>query len=169
MPSGKKKYRRPDGSTYEQYGGPKSAQDVLVKEPEAKPEAKPKGKPKGEAKTTPMDETRTQRRPREQIGAHKARQGVSTRAAIQTEKQRKKARLQEGYSVYEAATGKKVGTGISAADRQSRADYAAWMKTDAGKKAWAGRSRTSRAGVEQAGRTAGEAAEALKRKKKEDE
>lgn len=43
--SGTKKYRRPDGSTYTQYGGPKSAQDVEVKDdaPAAAPTPKPGG------------------------------------------------------------------------------------------------------------------------------
>jgi hypothetical protein len=42
-----KKYRRPDGSTYRQYAGPKSAQDVEVPE-----ETKPTPAPKPSGKVT---------------------------------------------------------------------------------------------------------------------
>lgn len=45
MAQGVKKYRRPDGSTYEQYGGPKSAQDVEVAEKKPTPAASPSPSP----------------------------------------------------------------------------------------------------------------------------
>ena len=44
--SGSKTYRKPDGSTYKQYGGPRSAQDVEVEGPAKKPAPKPGPTPK---------------------------------------------------------------------------------------------------------------------------
>ena len=57
-PTGEKTYRKPDGSTYKQYGGPRSRQDVEVKaepkpEPSPSPSPKPKPTPTPEPKPTP--------------------------------------------------------------------------------------------------------------------
>jgi len=53
--SGAKTYRKPDGSTYSQYGGPRSRQDVEVttapKKPEPSPSPEPSPAPKTNGKT----------------------------------------------------------------------------------------------------------------------
>lgn len=47
-------YRRPDGSTYKQYGGPKSAQDVLVPKNTINITKAPKPKPSPTPTPTPI-------------------------------------------------------------------------------------------------------------------
>ena len=63
--SGSKTYRKPDGSTYKQYGGPRSAQDVEVTGPAPKPTPKPSptpDPPKSAADKTASDAAEALRR-----------------------------------------------------------------------------------------------------------
>lgn len=81
------------------------------------------------------------RRSREQTAAHRARSQTVRGARTATAAEAKAARMQEGYDVYQRATGRKVRTGIAAEDRKSRADYHTWAKSDAGKAAWKARKK----------------------------
>lgn len=81
--AGKKKYRRPDGSTYEQYGGPKSRRDVVVESESAAP-ATPSGDPtRGRVGTTGTAAKRTMTDIRERQKAERAQTAQDEAADVE--------------------------------------------------------------------------------------
>ena len=76
--SGSKTYRKPDGSTYKQYGGPRSAQDVEVEGPAKKPAPKPGPTPKPTPKPPPSAADKTASDAAEALRHKSTATGVTT-------------------------------------------------------------------------------------------
>ena len=81
-----KKYRRPDGSTYSQYGGPKSAQDVEVSESPA-PGASPSPSPTPGAPSKTIRQTAS--------GARTSQEHVDRAAAVAADEATARAKATE--------------------------------------------------------------------------
>ncbi len=99
------------------------------------------------------------RRTGEWEGQHRTRAATVRGARTATSKAKKAGRMQEGYDVYHAATGREVDTGITGGE--SRSGYAKWAKSDEGKAAW--KSRKRRKPADTSGRTAQDAGDAIAR------
>ncbi len=84
-------------------------------------------------------------------------------AARETRKAGESDRMQAGYDVYTASTGRKVDTGITGGE--SRSAYKKWATSDEGKAAWKNRERPKPTNT--SGRTAQDAGDALAKADKE--